>query len=326
MSDHGSLNTSLTVSDDEAHITMGDLELTVPVDRIEALVRVLEAASIIAESPMAGPREGGAVAGEGVVRKTARMAERTAKRAGRARKRRSRKRVGDALVVWLQQNPGWHHEEDLLEAVVDNRMTDANPKRALKIALGKQKDDLFETDGKGHWKLLTDKQAGPPPRAKGRRKGARKKATSASAAPRTGARRHTPSAPGGKLAEATKGISRSGRRVRLRTKPRSATGEESPTDTQAQAEAKLEARGGRVVRVRKGQRRKEVTRPRDRTESEKKAAEQARGGSSAQSARWNIPEDQLERARRNLLSLGSKGTPVKEESPSGEDESKTETK
>ena len=69
------------------------------------------------------------------------------------KKRKSRKRVGDALIVWLDKNPGWHSEEALLEAVVIHKMTDADPKRALKIALGKQKDEVFVTDGLGRWCL-----------------------------------------------------------------------------------------------------------------------------------------------------------------------------
>ena len=72
---------------------------------------------------------------------------------GAKKKRKSRKRVGDALIVWLDKNPGWHSEEALLEAVVVHKMTDADPKRALKIALGKQKEEVFVTDGLGRWCL-----------------------------------------------------------------------------------------------------------------------------------------------------------------------------
>lgn len=80
------------------------------------------------------------------------------------KKRRSRKRVGDALIIWMEQNPGWHHEEHLLDIVIEHQMTDASPRRALKIALGKQRNSVFTEGGNGYWKLATDTQAGAPPR------------------------------------------------------------------------------------------------------------------------------------------------------------------
>jgi hypothetical protein len=67
-------------------------------------------------------------------------------------KRRSRKRVGVALAAWLGKNPGWYTEAELLDIVVRERMSDADPHRALKIALGKQRD-IFSQDPKGRWGL-----------------------------------------------------------------------------------------------------------------------------------------------------------------------------
>ena len=72
------------------------------------------------------------------------------------KRRKSRKNVGDALVVWMSAHPGWHSEEDLLRTVIAHRMTDAEPKRALKIALGRKKDETFVTDGLGNWQLMED--------------------------------------------------------------------------------------------------------------------------------------------------------------------------
>jgi hypothetical protein len=71
--------------------------------------------------------------------------------------------VGDALILWMEENTGWHHEDALLQVVIENRMTDASPLRALKIALGKQRDSIFTEGGHGYWKLLSDDTAGALP-------------------------------------------------------------------------------------------------------------------------------------------------------------------
>lgn len=63
----------------------------------------------------------------------------------------------------MEENPGWHHEDALLQAVIDHRMTDASPLRALKIALGKQRDSIFTQGRHGYWKLVSDETAGPLP-------------------------------------------------------------------------------------------------------------------------------------------------------------------
>jgi hypothetical protein len=72
------------------------------------------------------------------------------------KRRKSRKNVGDALVIWMSAHPGWHSEEKLLATVIAHRMSDAEPKRALKIALGRKKDEVFVTDGLGNWQLKED--------------------------------------------------------------------------------------------------------------------------------------------------------------------------
>ena len=72
------------------------------------------------------------------------------------KRRKSRKNVGDALVIWMSAHPGWHSEESLLKTVIAHRMSDAEPKRALKIALGRKKDEVFVTDGLGNWQLKED--------------------------------------------------------------------------------------------------------------------------------------------------------------------------
>ena len=40
--------------------------------------------------------------------------------------------------------------------MIAHRMSDAEPKRALKIALGRKKDEVFVTDGLGNWQLKED--------------------------------------------------------------------------------------------------------------------------------------------------------------------------
>lgn len=75
---------------------------------------------------------------------------------GAKKSRKSRKNVGNALVIWMRAHPGWHSEEDLLKTVIAHRMSDASPQRALKIALGRRKDDVFATDGLGKWRLMED--------------------------------------------------------------------------------------------------------------------------------------------------------------------------
>ena len=79
------------------------------------------------------------------------------------RPQRSRKPVGELIVRWMEDNPGWHSERALLKAVTDNGMTDANPKRAMKIALGRRKNRIFEQDGRGRWRLVAEGITASPP-------------------------------------------------------------------------------------------------------------------------------------------------------------------
>ncbi len=66
----------------------------------------------------------------------------------------------------MESNSGWHHEDALLQVVIDHEMTDASPLRALKIALGKQRGSIFTDGGHGYWKLASDTSAGPIPQPK----------------------------------------------------------------------------------------------------------------------------------------------------------------
>jgi hypothetical protein len=79
------------------------------------------------------------------------------------KRRKSRKNVGNALTIWLRANPGWHSEEDLLKTVIEHRMSDAAPKRALKIALGRKRDEIFITDGLGNWRLKDERSSAREP-------------------------------------------------------------------------------------------------------------------------------------------------------------------
>ena len=197
-------------------------------------------------------------------------------------KRRSRKRVGDALVAWMHDNPGWHHENHLLDVVIEHEMTDASPHRALKIALGKQRGKLFSTDGMGRWQLagansgdsLESHEPTPPTRAVG-----------VAAAPireRANERR------AGQLTEAARGITRA-RDRRLIAKPPASHGDVAGVD---------DGHHERVVRVKKGESRRGATVP-------QAATEPVEAASAGGHLRWqSVSQAELDRARRNLLGLG----------------------
>jgi hypothetical protein len=166
------LEARMTVTRGILEVTVGQGHAKVPMAAVDALIAVLEAARKL--GPLASPAP--AVARPVGRPPKAAAAVPVEKRAGSI-KRRSRKRVGDALTAWMRDNPGWHSEEDLLAAVVAHGMSDAAPKRALKIALGKQRDSVFATDGSGQWRLASDRTAGDPPapkepkrRARGRKR------------------------------------------------------------------------------------------------------------------------------------------------------------
>ena len=215
----------------DLHVAIRDAQWSVPREALGTLIHLLEAGRALdveAATALAAPAPRAATS----------PAVHTAKSPSG---RRSRKRVGDALVVWMEQNTGWHHEEALLQIVIDHEMTDASPRRALKIALGKQRGTIFNEGANGFWKLVSDLSAGPVPEA--------------------------PPSP----------------TLRQRI---------LATPTEPQTASPGEA-GGRVVRVKKGESRRAasaVESPEDPQTSE----------------RWTeVSRDEVARARRNLLGLGS---------------------
>jgi hypothetical protein len=180
----------ISVQNDGVTVTLGRVQTTVPAHQIDALIRSLEAARLMlgagltatpatpAAPAVAAPRRRGRPPKSATVSAAPAAPAEAKRKVGRPKGsgagRRSRKRVGDALVDWLRDNPGWHTEDQLLAAVSNNRMTDASPNRALKIALGKQKDSVFTTDEKGHWKLKTDSTPAPVVAPKEKKKPGRK--------------------------------------------------------------------------------------------------------------------------------------------------------
>ena len=136
------------------HVSVGDQTWSVPEERLDTVICLLEAGrSLHNHSRPSAP-----VATEALQDETQPV------RTSPPGKRRSRKRVGDALIVWMEEHTGWHHEDALLQVVIDHEMTDASPLRALKIALGKQRDSIFTDGGHGYWKLASDDTAGSLPR------------------------------------------------------------------------------------------------------------------------------------------------------------------
>jgi hypothetical protein len=139
-------------------INLGESRVSAHVDDVQALAKILEGVGLLASTGAlssmsldAAPPRALAVGEEEV----------TDGGSGRSKKRRkSRKNVGNALIIWLRAHPGWHSEEDLLKMVIAHRMSDAAPHRALKIALGRKKDEIFVTDGLGNWRLKEDHRPG----------------------------------------------------------------------------------------------------------------------------------------------------------------------
>lgn len=169
--------TPILVENGRVEISVGDAHASAPVALLEPLLRLLEAsiAVVQAETPQALRTAAvSKVAKSAAVRSAPPAKAATARRAKAATgpkkyQRKSRKPVAPSLIAWLEDNPGWHHEADLLRAVVEHNMTDADPKRALMIALGKARDKTFSTDGSGHWKLKED-AAGDPPKVPARKR------------------------------------------------------------------------------------------------------------------------------------------------------------
>jgi hypothetical protein len=77
----------------------------------------------------------------------------------------------------MAENPGWHSDKALLKTVISHEMTDANPKRALMIALGRQRNKVFADSGNGYWRLMTDTSADKAPRGRKKAKNGRRKGT-----------------------------------------------------------------------------------------------------------------------------------------------------
>lgn len=265
-----------SISGGRVKVELGQATATVPVQRIGDLIRTLEGIRFILE----GPKAAAASASQAppAPRAEAAPAASAAEKPGK-RKRRSRKRVGDALEKWMQDNPGWHTEEELLRAVKQNNMSDADPKRALKIALGKQANDLFVKDNQGRWKLKSDPSeaaAAPPAKAKRQR------------------------APAAVTAQATP---RAERKRRIKTK-----GEAAAAEAAEEPGPAPEAEGsGRKVLVKRGQSRKAATLSAGEVEARRQATEAI---DSRRKTRWSrVSTSELERARKNLLGLGpgSKG-------------------
>lgn len=152
--------TPIQIENGQVEVRIGDAHASAPLEMLEPLIQLLEASALyIKATPAPAP------APPAPKRETAQQAPvaPAPEEAPRAYQRKSRKPVAQALTAWMEANPGWKGEKALLAAVVDNGMTDADPKRALMIALGKARGKTFDTDGRGHWKLTGD-DAGPAPR------------------------------------------------------------------------------------------------------------------------------------------------------------------
>jgi len=163
------MSTRIEVHQGIVNILFDGQKTRLTANRVEAFAKVVEAARLLADG----------VGSEPVARSTARPSP---ERKAATPKRRSRKRVSLALAAWMQSHPGWHSEEALLETVIAHEMTDASPKRALKIALGRQRNKVFADNGAGYWRLVTDTSAGKAPRARRKAKNGRKKAAKKGAA------------------------------------------------------------------------------------------------------------------------------------------------
>jgi hypothetical protein len=165
-------------------VQVGKLHFTVPAQRVADLAKAFNAAHILvgvtspegglatSDAPEAtsGAPSGGVPASK---RRAPRGRSEPVPAAPVRGKRRSRKRVGVALAAWLAEHPGWYTEAELLDLVIREKMSDAEPNRALKIALGKQRD-TFEQDEAGRWRLRPTVSAAEPEtpkRGRGRPKG-----------------------------------------------------------------------------------------------------------------------------------------------------------
>jgi len=305
----------ISMQDGGVTVTLGRVHTTVPADQIDSVIRALEAAKLMLGLETIPANSGAAPAPAAhastpvsvrpakhvppimprveVPRAAAPAAAAPAAPARRGRrkkeevgaaptKQRSRKRVGDALADWFRDNPGWHSTEELLDVVSDERMTDASPKRALMIALGKQRDSIFASDGQGNWKLSEDPAPAPVPQPKIRKKPGRKPGSGkAAAAPARGKR------PTG--------------RPRGRP-PKSASADKEGSAVPQEVEP---THSGKVLRVKRGQDRKEALLSPQELEARKQAATAV----DTLHFRWDSSSRaERERMRRNLFGDGTPKT------------------
>ena len=144
----GNTRIQLNVSPERIDISVGTSTASLARDHLGAMIRLLkvardlEAGSVTTDSP--------------VPEVTATSRRPVGRPPGGGTYQRSRKPVGKLVQQWMEENPGWHSERQLLKAVKDNQMTDANPKRALMIALGRGRDKIFQQDGRKRWRLLSE--------------------------------------------------------------------------------------------------------------------------------------------------------------------------
>jgi len=201
-------------------------------------------------------------------------------------KRRSRKRVGDALEAWLRLNPGWYTEAELLALVKREQMSDADPNRALKIALGKQKDVLFITDAAGRWSLIgtaagTGAKAskpGRPAKADKPTKAPKSVAAAQATKPATAKR-----APGARKRQST--AAGAGKKSDTESSPSAAQNKGTNASDDSD-----KATAAKPLRVKKGENRDEVL------QAGRKASEAGRP-----SGTWPTTQQDRERIRRNLF-------------------------
>ncbi len=276
----------VSVSGGQVTISTGSYELTVPVAQIDALARLLECAKLVDELSAGGSATARPAASAHAMTSAAPLPH--APRRPEPSGRKSRKRVGDKLVDWWADHPGWHHEADLLQVVIDHQMSDAAPKRALKIALGKGRGKLFFDDGHGHWRLLDDTMAGDPP-APRKKPGRPKKGKRGRGGRPTGTRAKPKREKSSLLAAAKRVKAKSG--ARLISRARSSSAESKEED--GASVAAPEESPSTVHRVKSGERRRDALRGESAVE--------------ADGVDENAPIEDTQalraRARRNLLGL-----------------------
>ena len=284
---------TFSISRGSVHVEMSGASVSVPVNRLGDVIRALEGIRFIVDGTAPTGSTGTAATAAPTRATQSAPAAATAPSAsvglGAAvdapsslvdvpapprKKRRSRKRVGDALEVWMKKNPGWHSEQELLEVVIANEMTDAHPKRALKIALGKQADERFERDDSGNWRLLGDTAQGT--------------AATSDATPARGRKPRATRAP----------AARTERGRRLKAKPA-----EAEAEADNEGEVDDDDPSARTVLVKRGQDRKSASMSPGELEARQAASEAL---DSRRGKRWpDLKQAELDRFKKNLFGLES---------------------